>query len=412
MVGVPAVWELIRKGVLSKVEAGPAIKKSVFNWALSAKQSAVQYGIPGIAGLTDAVVFNQVRAQTGGKLKYLFNGGGAVSRNTQTFLNTALVQMIQGEYSAAQKGTWLIVGYGLTESTAMAAILHPSWAVVGAVGGPVPAAEVKLVDATELKYFSTNSPPQGEIWVRGPAIFKGYFKRPDLDEEAFTSDGWFKTGDIGQWNKDGTLSIIDRLKNLIKLSGGEYIAVEHLESIYKSCPLVANGAIIANGEHNQPAMVVVAHPQNFPKWVQKQGMGSGEDLEEMCKDEKVVNAVLKELNDVGRKQGLKGMELLEAVVLTEEEWTPESGFLTAAQSELPPSNHKGRTLMCAELQRRTIQKHYEDRIKVSLLIDKSAAEADIHAEGLRVSLSSRHGEFICNTREEEGGVSFGNDDDY
>lgn len=96
MVGVPAVWELIRKGVLSKVDAGPGFKKSIFNWALSAKQSAVQYGIPGIAGLTDAVVFNQVRAQTGGKLKYLFNGGGAVSKSTQMFLNTALVQMIQG----------------------------------------------------------------------------------------------------------------------------------------------------------------------------------------------------------------------------------------------------------------------------------------------------------------------------
>lgn len=215
----------------------------------------------------------------------------------------------------------------------MACILHPSWNAIGVVGGPVPAAEIKLVDAKELNYFSTNSTPQGEIWVRGPAIFKGYFKRPDLDAEAFTSDGWFKTGDIGQWNKDGTLSIIDRLKNLIKLSGGEYIAVEHLESIYKSCPLVANGAIIANGEHNQPAMIVVAHPQNFPKWVSKQGLGQGEDLEELCKDDKIVQAVLRELNAVGKKQGLKGMETLEAVVLTEEEWTPESGFLTAAQSE-------------------------------------------------------------------------------
>lgn len=221
----------------------------------------------------------------------------------------------------------------------MACILHPSWKEIGVVGGPVPAAEIKLVDAKELNYFSTNNPPQGEIWVRGPAIFKGYFKRPDLDAEAFTSDGWFKTGDIGQWNKDGTLSIIDRLKNLIKLSGGEYIAIEHLESVYKSCPLVANGAIIANGEHNQPAMVVVAHPQNLPKWAEKQGMGSGEDLEHLCKDDKVVDAVLKELNNVARKQGLKGMELLEAVVLTEDEWTPESGFLTAAQSE---SNHRAR----------------------------------------------------------------------
>lgn len=226
-----------------------------------------------------------------------------------------------------------MTGYGLTESTAMACILNPGWMQYGSVGGPVPAAEVKLVDAKEAGYFSTNDPPQGEIYVRGPAIFKGYFKRPDLDKEAFTEDGWFKTGDVGQWNKDGTLSIIDRIKNLVKLSGGEYIAIEHLESIYKSCPLVANGAVIANQEHNQPAMVVVAHPQNLPAFAKKNGLGDGEDLEQLCKDEKVVNAALKELNNVGRKQGLKGMELLEAIVLTHDEWTPESGFLTAAQSE-------------------------------------------------------------------------------
>ena len=227
----------------------------------------------------------------------------------------------------------LIIGYGLTESTAMACILHPAWLNVGSLGGPVPAAEIKLVDAKEAGYFSTNTPPQGEIYIRGPAIFQGYFKRPDLDKEAFTEDGWFKSGDVGQWNKDGTLSIIDRLKNLVKLSGGEYIAVEHLESIYKSCPLVANGAMVASGDHNQPMMVCVAHPVNLPAFVKKNGLGSGEDLDHLCTDDKVVDAALKELNSIGRKHGLKGMELLESLVLTADEWTPESGFLTAAQSE-------------------------------------------------------------------------------
>lgn len=224
------------------------------------------------------------------------------------------------------------IGYGLTETTAMCTILHPDWKVVGAVGGPSPAVELKLVDAKEAGYFSTNDPPQGEVYVRGPAIFKGYFKRSDLDEESFSSDGWFKTGDIGQWNKDGTLSIIDRIKNLIKLAGGEYIAIERLESVYKSCPLVANGAVVAKGDHNQPMMVVVAHPANFPAFAQKNG-ASGGDLAEQIKNDKVIDAALKELNAVGRKQGLKGMELLESVVLVADEWTPESGFLTAAQSE-------------------------------------------------------------------------------
>ncbi|WVF71214.1 hypothetical protein IAT40_006014 [Kwoniella sp. CBS 6097] len=334
MVGVPAVWELIRKGILGKVDSAGALKKNIFNFALGAKQTANKYSIPFVGGITDKVVFDGVRAQTGGRLKILFNGGGAVSRSTQAFLCTALVTMIQG--------------YGLTESTAMAAILNPGFMQYGAVGGPVPAAEIKLVDAKEAGYFSTNDPPQGEILIRGPAIFKGYYKRPDLDKEAFTEDGWFRTGDVGQWNKDGTLAIIDRLKNLVKLAGGEYIAIEHLESIYKSCPLVANGAIIANGEHNNPMMVVVAHPQNLPSFAKKNGLGDGEDLEHLCTDDRVVDAALKELNNVGKKAGLKGLELLEAIVLVADEWTPESGFLTAAQ----------------KLQRKIIQEHYGERIKV------------------------------------------------
>jgi len=333
LVGVPAVWELIRKGILGKVQSSGHVKQSIFNFALSAKQAAHKYYIPILGGLTDTVVFNQVKQQTGGRLKIMFNGGGSVSKTTQEFLSTALTIMIQG--------------YGLTESTAMACILNPAWMQYSSVGGPVPAAEVKLVDAKEAGYFSTNNPPQGEVLLRGPAVFKGYYKRPDLDKEAFTEDGWFKTGDVGQWNKDGTLSIIDRLKNLVKLQGGEYVAIEYLESVYKSSPLVANGAIIANGEHSQPMMVVVAHPVNLPAFAKKNGLGSSEDIEHLCKDDKVVDAVLKDMNAFGKKQGLKGMELLEAIVLTHDEWTPESGFLTAAQ----------------KLQRKFIEKHYADRIK-------------------------------------------------
>jgi long-chain acyl-CoA synthetase len=236
----------------------------------------------------------------------------------------------------------------------MACILHPSWMAYNSVGGPVPGAEVKLVDAPAANYLSTNNPPQGEIYIRGPSIFKGYYKRPDLDDEAFTSDRWFKTGDIGQWNPDGTISIIDRIKNLVKLQGGEYIALEHLESIYKSVPFVANGAVMADQQHTQPAMIVMAHPVNLPYFAKKNGLSNSEDMEELCKDQKVIDACLKEMNETGKKQGLKGMELLEAIVLTDDEWTPESGFLTAAQ----------------KLQRKTIQEHYKEALNVVYKLHK------------------------------------------
>lgn len=228
----------------------------------------------------------------------------------------------------------------------MAGILHPDWMAYNTVGGPVPGAEIKLVDAPEAGYLSTNNPPQGEIYIRGNSLFRGYYKRPDLDAEAFDKDGWFKSGDIGQWNPDGTLSIIDRIKNLIKLQGGEYIALEKLESIYKSVPFVSNGAVVADQQHTQPAMVIVAHPENLPRFLKNQGTEASGELEEVCKNPEVIAACLKAMNETGRKEGLKGMELLEAVVLTADEWTPESGFLTAAQ----------------KLQRKAIEVNYRDQI--------------------------------------------------
>jgi long-chain acyl-CoA synthetase len=101
MIGVPAVWELIRKGILTKVDQTGGLKKSIFHFAVSAKQAAQSYHIPLLAGLTDTVVFKQVKMQTGGRLRYVFNGGGRVSPSTQRFLQTAVVDMIQGEHATS-----------------------------------------------------------------------------------------------------------------------------------------------------------------------------------------------------------------------------------------------------------------------------------------------------------------------
>ena len=105
----------------------------------------------------------------------------------------------------------------------MCVVLPPEFMQYGASGAPVPSIEVKFLDVADAGYLSTNPLPQGEILLRGPSVTKGYYKRDDLnnDESIFTKDGWLRTGDVGQWNRDGTLSIIDRIKNLVKLQGGE-----------------------------------------------------------------------------------------------------------------------------------------------------------------------------------------------
>ena len=103
-------------------------------------------------------------------------------------------------------------GYGMTESCGMCAILPPEFMQYNAVGLPVPSIEIRLLDVPEAGYLATNTPPQGEVCIRGPSVTKGYYKRPDLnsDETIFTKDGFLRTGDVGQWNPDGTLSLIDR----------------------------------------------------------------------------------------------------------------------------------------------------------------------------------------------------------
>jgi len=187
-------------------------------------------------------------------------------------------------------------------------------------------------------YLSSNTPPQGEICIRGPSVTKGYYKRPDLneDENVFTKDGWLRTGDIGQWNADGTLAVIDRLKNLIKLQSGEYIALERLESVYKSCNLVANICVYANTDATQPIAIVIPNEAHLRHTIQNSSNGLKSvdhtlSLPDLCHNQKVKDLVLKECNAVGKKNGFKPQEMLMAVVLTPEEWTPENGLVTAAQ---------------------------------------------------------------------------------
>jgi len=301
LVGVPAVWETIRKGINTKVNAGPSVARLAFRGSMSWKKNKV----PVLSSLAE-VVFNKVRAQTGGRLRLALSGGAALSKETQEFLDTALVKLLQG--------------YGMTESCGMCTIGTPIHCVYKTVGGPSPAMEIKLVDVADAGYFATNNPPQGEVLMRGPAVTKGYYKRDDVTKETFTEDGWLKTGDVGQWNPDGSLSIIDRKKNLVKLAGGEYIAIEKLESTYKSCDLVQNMCVHADSNASKPMAVV------FPREDALKAIASGGSLEDMCNDKALANKVLKELNEVGRKGGLKGIEALEVCLLV-----PEELPMTAAQ---------------------------------------------------------------------------------
>lgn len=224
LVGVPAVWETIKKGIVAKVTKAGAITKSMFWGALAGKSLMMSHSALPFTGITtsivDSVVFSKIKEATGGRLRICLNGGGPVAKDTQRFISMAIAPMISG--------------YGLTETTAMGALTDPLAWTDEALGGMPACIEIKLVDFVDAGYFSTNNPPQGEIWIRGGGVTEGYLDNEEENREAYTDDGWFKTGDIGEFDHLGQLKIIDRKKNLVKTQNGEYIALEKVKSTVQS----------------------------------------------------------------------------------------------------------------------------------------------------------------------------------
>jgi len=326
MVGVPAVWETIRKGILSKVEKAGSVKQRLFGVGMWAKENKV----PVLSQAADKVVFKALREQTGGRLRLALSGGAPISKDTHKFLNNALVTVLQG--------------YGMTESSAMCAILQPEFFKWGCVGSPMPSIEVRLCDVPEAGYYSTNSLPQGEILIRGPSVSQGYFKRPELTKEAISEDGWLRTGDVGQWNADGTISLIDRKKNLVKLAGGEYVALERLESNYKSSSLVSNICLYASSDARQPMAIVFPREDALRTELERAGHSElvKHELEDICHEKVVSDLICKDLNRIGRSSGYATMELLHCVIVI-----PEELPLTAAQ----------------KVQRKDVEKKYAKDIK-------------------------------------------------
>ncbi|KAK4241936.1 hypothetical protein C8A03DRAFT_29828 [Achaetomium macrosporum] len=316
LIGVPAVWETVKKGIIAKVNAGSPVVRGLFWGALALKERLMAAGLPG-SGVLDAVVFKKIKEATGGRMKLCLSAGGPVSKETQRFISMAICPMI--------------IGYGLTETAAMGTLQSPLEWTSESIGAMTASVEAKLVDFPDAGYFATNKPnPQGEIWLRGPTVLSGYYDNEKETAEALTPDGWFKTGDIGEWDKNGHLKIIDRKKNLVKTLNGEYIALEKLESIYRSAPVVANICVYADISKAKPIAIIVPAEPALKKLAASIGV-EGETIELLTHDKKLQGAVLRELQAAGRAGGLSGIEIIDGVVVVDDEWTPQNGLVTAAQ---------------------------------------------------------------------------------
>jgi long-chain acyl-CoA synthetase len=299
-VSVPRVYEKIHAQADLKARGFP--KNLIFRWALSVGRShaaeILKGQIPDSAAwrLADKLVYSKVRAGMGGRGQVFISGGAPLGRELAEWFSWIGIRIYEG--------------YGLTETSPVIAVNTPHHHKLGTVGKPLGNVQVKIAD-------------DGEILVRGPSVFKGYWKRPEETAHAFVDD-WFKTGDIGNLDADGFLSVTDRKKDLLKTSGGKFIAPQPIENSLKHNVLVAE-AIVVGDKRKFPAVVISPYFTLLEDWARNNQVAfqSRSDLVANPKVQALYDGIVEDLN-----RNLARFEKLKKVILVPDEFTPADGTLT------------------------------------------------------------------------------------
>ncbi|XP_013643918.1 long chain acyl-CoA synthetase 7, peroxisomal [Brassica napus] len=311
---VPRLYNRVYDGITSAVKSSGVTKRRLFQLAYNSKKKAILNG-RSPSPLWDKLVFNKIKEKLGGRVRFMGSGASPLSPDVMDFLRVCF-------------GCSVREGYGMTETSCVISSMDEGDNLSGHVGSPNPACEVKLVDVPEMNYTSEDQPyPRGEICVRGPIIFKGYYKDEEQTKEIMDEDGWLHTGDIGLWLPGGRLKIIDRKKNIFKLAQGEYIAPEKIENVYTKCRFVSQCFIHGDSFNSSLVAIVAVDPDVLKDWAASEDI-KYENLGQLCKDPKVRKAVLAEMDIVGREAQLRGFEFAKAVTLVPEPFTLENGLLT------------------------------------------------------------------------------------
>ena len=235
---VPRFFEKIYANIMEKERANTGLRRRVFDWAIATAQRAAPwkaYGHPVPLGLrlawtvADRLVYSKIREGLGGRIRSFVSGGGPLANDLAEFFWAVGLPVYQG--------------YGLTETAPIVSTNWPAMHKTGTSGKPIGHVEVRIAE-------------DGEIEVRGPCVATGYFNRPQETREAFTSDGWFHTGDIGHLDADGYLVVTDRKKDLLKTAGGKFVAPQPIENRLKSSPFILNAVVVGDGRKFASALVV------------------------------------------------------------------------------------------------------------------------------------------------------------
>jgi long-chain acyl-CoA synthetase len=303
---VPRVFEKVYAKILSGVAAAPPLRRRFFDWALSVGRRASRLEregrpIPAALGLqrsvADHLVFAKLRAALGGRLRFCVSGGAPLAPEIAEFFHAA--------------GILVLEGYGLTETCPILASNHPDAYRFGTVGRPFQGVELKIA-------------ADGEILARGPNIAQGYYRKPEETAAVFEPDGWFHTGDVGELDPDGYLRITDRKKDLIKTSGGSYVAPQHIENLLKADPFVSQ-AVVEGDRRPYPIALLTLNPEELAKIAREHGLGD-KPVQELVEHPVVMERVRRIVDAVNGH--LATYARIKRFAVLPADFTQESGELT------------------------------------------------------------------------------------
>ncbi len=312
LVSVPTVFNRVYDGLQKRMEAEGGVTKVLFNAAVKnarhreqlAKRGKRSRWVDARHAVFDRVVFSKVRDAFGGRLKYAFSGGAAISTEVAEFISAV--------------GVTVYEGYGLTETSPVVTANVRGARRIGSVGRAIPGVTV------EIDTDATGDPEVGEIVVHGPNVMVGYYNLPDENEAVFTENGGFRTGDLGHVDEDGYLFIRGRIKEQYKLENGKYVVPSPIEEQLQLSGYISQ--VMVYGEQ-RPFNVAAVVPdfEYLGKWASENEIPTG-DIEALLENERVIDLFKTEITRA--QSQIKHYERVRDFVLVSEEFTPENGMLT------------------------------------------------------------------------------------
>ncbi|MBI4467091.1 MAG: long-chain fatty acid--CoA ligase [Acidobacteria bacterium] len=324
MAVVPRFFEKFYARLMDAVQAAPAPKRKLFEWAVGVGRKALPYRLAGKPfpkglawryRLADFLVYRKLHAQVGGRFRCFISGGGPLARELNEFFQAL--------------GLTIFEGYGLTETSPVIAVNVPGAVKLGTVGRPIPGVEVKIAE-------------DGEILTRGPHVMKGYYKM-EAETHEVMRDGWLHTGDVGFLDDEGFLTITDRKKDLIKTAGGKMIAPQAIENRLKASPYI-EGAVVLGDKRKYAVALLVPNFSTLERHAQQQGIPFGSRAELLGSPE--IQALLQgEVDAVNHH--LAQFERVKRFAVLDREFSFADGQLTYTQ----------------KVRRRRIEEEYHSRIE-------------------------------------------------